>query len=182
MPSGFEAGVMLVGRDGHLALGDQLTDLLDGAVLLLGHRLHLGRDDALAGGIHLCGVSLHGCKSSENTLSYLSCTASGTPCIQFSTPDAAQRCGPAGRSLGPSRAARSARRSGRPWPGRSASASAKPLARLAAMALDRVQPVPWVLGLSTRCPGNQSSCPSRSARRSSASVSLWPPFSRTAQP
>ena len=57
---GVEAGVMLVGRDGHLALGDQLTDLLDGAVLLLGDRLHLGRDDALACGIHLCGVSLHG--------------------------------------------------------------------------------------------------------------------------
>ena len=57
---GVEAGVMLVGRDGHLALGDQLTDLLDGTVLLLGDRLHLGRDDALACGIHLCGVSLHG--------------------------------------------------------------------------------------------------------------------------
>ena len=39
--------MVLVGRDGDLALSDQLTDLFDGAVLLLGHRFHLGRDDAL---------------------------------------------------------------------------------------------------------------------------------------
>ena len=57
---GVQAGVVLVGRDGDLALGDQLPDLFNGAVLLLGHDLHFRGDDALAGGVHLGGVSLHG--------------------------------------------------------------------------------------------------------------------------
>ena len=56
---GVEAGVVLVGGDGHLALRDPLPDLFGGAVLFLGHDLHFGGHDALAGGVHLCGVSLH---------------------------------------------------------------------------------------------------------------------------
>ena len=60
-----QAFVMLVGRDGHLAFGHQLPDLLRGAVLLFGHDLHLRGDDALAGGIHLGGVSLHRLCSSK---------------------------------------------------------------------------------------------------------------------
>ena len=35
----------------------------------------------------------------------------------------------------------------------------KPLARFAAIALESVQPVPWVLGLSIRFPLNQISSP-----------------------
>ena len=54
-----QAGVVLVGRDGDLALGHQLTDLLRGAVLLLGDDLHFLGHDALAGRVHLCGVILH---------------------------------------------------------------------------------------------------------------------------
>ena len=37
---------------------------------------------------------------------------------------------------------------------RALSSRLKPFARFAAMALERVQPVPWVLGLSMRCPSN----------------------------
>ena len=54
-----QAGVVLVGRDGDFALGHQLTDLLRGAVLLLGDDLHFLGHDALAGRVHLCGVILH---------------------------------------------------------------------------------------------------------------------------
>ena len=54
-----QAGVVLVGRDGDFALGHQLTDLLRGAVLLLGDDLHFLGHDALAGCVHLCGVILH---------------------------------------------------------------------------------------------------------------------------
>ena len=57
---GVQAGVVLVGGNGHLALSHQLTDLLRGAVFLFGHDLHFRRDDALAGSVHLCGVVLHG--------------------------------------------------------------------------------------------------------------------------
>ena len=60
-----QAFVMLVGRDGHLAFGHQLPDLLRGAVLLFGHDLHLRGDDALTGGIHLSGISLHRLCSSK---------------------------------------------------------------------------------------------------------------------
>ena len=54
-----QAGVVLVGGDGNLALGDELPDLFGGAVLLLGDDLHLLGDDALAGGVHLGGIGLH---------------------------------------------------------------------------------------------------------------------------
>ena len=57
---GVQAGVVLVGGNGHLALSHQLTDLLRGAVFLFGHDLHFRRDDALAGSVHLCGIVLHG--------------------------------------------------------------------------------------------------------------------------
>ena len=49
------------------------------------------------------------------------------------------------------------------------------------MALDRVQPVPWVLGLGTRLPSNQRRLPPAYSR-SLASWTLWPPLSSTAQP
>ena len=62
-----------------------------------------------------------------------------------------------------------------------ASLSSMPLAKLAAMALDRVQPVPWVLGLSIFLPANQVQ-PSPSQSRSLASFKLCPPLQRTAQP
>ena len=49
------------------------------------------------------------------------------------------------------------------------------------MALDRVQPVPWVLGLWMRWPWNHRG-PAFVHSRSLASLTLWPPLSRTAQP
>ena len=62
---GVQALVVLVGGDGYLALSDPLADLLGGAVFLFCHDLHLRRDDALAGGIHLGGISLHTLCSSK---------------------------------------------------------------------------------------------------------------------
>ena len=62
---GVQALVVLVGRDGDLALSDPLADLLGGAVFLFCHDLHLRRDDALAGGIHLGSISLHTLCSSK---------------------------------------------------------------------------------------------------------------------
>ena len=62
---GIQALVVLVGGDGYLALGDPLADLLGGAVFLFGYDLHLRGDDALAGGIHLGGISLHTLCSSK---------------------------------------------------------------------------------------------------------------------
>ena len=62
---GVQALVVLVGGDGYLALSDPLADLLGGAVFLFCHDLHLRRDDALAGGIHLGGRSLHTLCSSK---------------------------------------------------------------------------------------------------------------------
>ena len=55
-----QALVMLVGRNGHLALGHQRANFFGGAVFFLGHSLHFGGDDALAGGVHLGGIALHG--------------------------------------------------------------------------------------------------------------------------
>ena len=49
------------------------------------------------------------------------------------------------------------------------------------MALDRVQPVPWVLLFWMRRPRNQTPAPSRHSR-SSASLIWWPPLHSTAQP
>ena len=49
------------------------------------------------------------------------------------------------------------------------------------MALDRVQPVPWVLGFSMRRPSNQRK-PLPSYSRSEASSTLCPPLQSTAQP
>ena len=46
------------------------------------------------------------------------------------------------------------------------------------MAEDRVQPEPWLLGLSTRPARNQWASPRRHSR-SSASRSRWPPFTST---
>ena len=62
---GVQALVVLVGGNGYLALGDPLADLLGGAVFLFGYDLHLRGDDALAGGIHLGGISLHTLCSSK---------------------------------------------------------------------------------------------------------------------
>ena len=62
---GVQALVVLVGGDGYLAFGDPLTDLLGGAVFLFGYDFHLRGDDALAGGIHLGGISLHTLCSSK---------------------------------------------------------------------------------------------------------------------
>ena len=50
------------------------------------------------------------------------------------------------------------------------------------MALESVQPVPWVLGLSIRRPRNQRVSPSGRQSRSFASFIWWPPLQRTAQP
>ena len=44
----------------------------------------------------------------------------------------------------------------------------KPLARLEAMALERVQPVPWVLGLAMRRPRNHLPPPFRHSRSSAS--------------
>ena len=52
-----------------------------------------------------------------------------------------------------------------------ASASPYPFARFAAIALERVQPVPWVLGLSIRRPSNQQNTPSAYRRSSAFSLS-----------
>ena len=49
-----------------------------------------------------------------------------------------------------------------------------------AMADDKVQPVPWVFGLSIRFPENQRPFPSLQSR-SFASFNLCPPLQRTAQ-
>jgi len=62
---GVQALVVLVGGDGNLALSDPLADLLGGAIFLFCHDLHLRRDDALAGSIHLGGISLHTLCSSK---------------------------------------------------------------------------------------------------------------------
>ena len=62
---GVQTLVVLVGRDGYLALGHPLADLLGGAILFFSHDLHLRRDDALAGSIHLSGISLHTLCSSK---------------------------------------------------------------------------------------------------------------------
>ena len=62
---GVQTLVVLVGRDGYLALGHPLADLLGGAILFFSHNLHLRRDDALAGIIHLSGISLHTLCSSK---------------------------------------------------------------------------------------------------------------------
>ena len=58
-PLWVQAGMALVGADGHLALGHQLHELFQGHTLFFGHSLHLGRGNALAGGVHLGGVSFH---------------------------------------------------------------------------------------------------------------------------
>ena len=39
-----QTGMLMVGTDDHLSLGDQIADLFAGAVFLLGYGLHLGRD------------------------------------------------------------------------------------------------------------------------------------------
>ena len=53
---GVQAGVGLVGADGHLAFCHQLHQPLQRHVFLLRHGLHLWGGNALAGGVHLGGV------------------------------------------------------------------------------------------------------------------------------
>ena len=55
-----------------------------------------------------------------------------------------------------------------------------PFARLDAIALDKVQPVPWVFGLLILFPWNHVASPSW-YRRSFASFKLCPPLHKTAQ-
>ena len=50
------------------------------------------------------------------------------------------------------------------------------------MALESVQPVPWVFGLAMRLPMNQRVVPSGWQSRSLASLVSCPPLQRTAQP
>ena len=54
-----QAGVSLVGADGYLALGHQLHQFFQGHPFLFCDLFHLRSGNALAGGVHLCGVCFH---------------------------------------------------------------------------------------------------------------------------
>ena len=56
---GIETGMQLICADRDLPLGDEFADLLFGAVLLGGDRLHFRRNDTALGGVHLRRVVSH---------------------------------------------------------------------------------------------------------------------------
>ena len=76
---GVQAGMQAVGGDDHLARRHQGQQLLGGHPFLFGHGLQFRRDDAPAGGVHLCGVStIHFKFFPKFSDSLLSCPAAPT--------------------------------------------------------------------------------------------------------
>ena len=143
----FDAGMELIGADSYLSFRDKIAYLLRCAVLLFGYRFHFGRDDSFTRRVHLCCVVSH------------SVVPFG---IYFST--AKRELRSKAWFMGPEPCPRSSIAARAPemysFARLTDSQRPNPFARLAAIALESVQPVPWVLGLSMRLPSNHCVSPS----------------------